>query len=60
VKVHHGPPRPGEQREALADTRKAARELGWTPGTSIEDGLRAQLEWQRREWERNETRVGSG
>ena len=56
VKVHHGPPRPGEQREALADTRKAARELGWTPGTSIEDGLRAQLEWQRREWERNESR----
>ena len=47
VEITHGPERAGEQREALADTRKARRELGWEPRTSLEDGLRAQVEWQR-------------
>lgn len=49
VIVQHGPPRPGEQREALADTAKARRELGWEPRTSLEEGLRTQVEWQRRQ-----------
>jgi nucleoside-diphosphate-sugar epimerase len=47
VTVVHGPARPGEQRDALADTAKAQRELGWHPRTSLEDGLRAQIAWQR-------------
>jgi len=47
VPVAHAPPRPGEQREAVADTAKAGRELGWWPRTSLEDGLRAQIKWQR-------------
>jgi len=47
VAVTHGPPRPGEQREALAITTKARQSLGWAPRVSLEDGLRAQVEWQR-------------
>ena len=47
VPITHGPARPGEQREALADTAKARRELGWAPTTSLEEGLAAQIAWQR-------------
>ena len=36
VSVTHGPERPGEQREALADTTKARRAFNWTPKTSLE------------------------
>jgi nucleoside-diphosphate-sugar epimerase len=46
ARLVYGPPRPGEQREALADTAKARRRLGWAPETGIEAGLRAQLAWQ--------------
>ncbi|MCC6179204.1 MAG: GDP-mannose 4,6-dehydratase [Chloroflexi bacterium] len=49
VEVVHGPARPGEQREALAVTDKARRELGWAPRTSLEAGLAAQIAWQRAE-----------
>lgn len=45
--VEHAPERPGEQRTALADTGKAGAVFGWAPTTGIEDGLRAQVEWQR-------------
>lgn len=41
-----GPPRPGEQARALADIGKARRLLGWSPATSIADGLAAQAAWQ--------------
>ena len=47
VEVVHGPARPGEQREALADTTRARRDLGWEPGTSLVEGLGAQIAWQR-------------
>ena len=47
VEVVHGPGRPGEQREALADTTRARRDLGWEPKTSLEAGLTAQIAWQR-------------
>jgi nucleoside-diphosphate-sugar epimerase len=46
--VVHGPSRPGEQLQALADTGKARRVLGWMPRTGIEAGLRAQVDWQTR------------
>ncbi|MCD6291514.1 MAG: GDP-mannose 4,6-dehydratase, partial [Anaerolineae bacterium] len=45
--VRRGPPRPGEQRRALADTRKARTVLGWAPRVSLDEGLRAQIAWQR-------------
>ncbi|MCE7938313.1 nucleotide sugar epimerase [bacterium] len=44
--VVFGPSRPGEQREALADTSKARRVLGWSPRVGIEAGLRRQVAWQ--------------
>ena len=47
VEIVHGPARPGEQRDALAVTTKAQRELTWEPRTSLEDGLRAQIDYQR-------------
>jgi UDP-glucose 4-epimerase len=33
------PPRPGEVQRIAIDSTRAARELGWTAGTSLEDGL---------------------
>lgn len=31
----------------IADTRRAAAELGWHPTRSLEEGLRATIDWQR-------------
>lgn len=42
-----GPKRPGDQKRTAADWGKAQTLLGYAPNTSIRDGLRAQLEWQR-------------
>ncbi|MFN8524059.1 MAG: GDP-mannose 4,6-dehydratase [Chloroflexota bacterium] len=47
AQITHGPARPGEQREALAVTDKARTELGWAPATGLEEGLAAQIAWQR-------------
>ncbi len=44
--VEYGPARPGEQQQALADTRKARSDFDWAPRTGIEAGLRAQVAWQ--------------
>ena len=35
----------GDARRTRADGAKAARELGWQPTTTLEQGLRAQWEW---------------
>jgi UDP-glucuronate 4-epimerase len=45
--VAHGPARPGEQRRALADTRRAREGLGFVPRTPLREGLAAQVAWQR-------------
>jgi nucleoside-diphosphate-sugar epimerase len=47
AQVTHGPPRPGDQRRTVADTTKARTLLGYNPQTSVREGLRAQVEWQR-------------
>ena len=39
------PPVPGDQRRTSADTTRIRSDLGWAPGVSLEDGLRAQWEW---------------
>lgn len=39
------PPRPGDQDRTLAVIDKAQRLLGYTPQTSLEEGLKAQIEW---------------
>ena len=42
------PTRRGDQRHTLADITKARAHLGYSPLTTPEAGLRAQVEWQRR------------
>lgn len=47
ARISYGPARPGEQARALADTTKARSILGWEPKVGIEEGLAAQIAWQR-------------
>ncbi len=37
--------RPGHDRRYAIDYRKAARELGYSPGRSVREGLRDTLNW---------------
>jgi len=46
ARIEHGPARPGEQLQALADTGKARAAFDWSPRTGVEEGLRAQVAWQ--------------
>jgi UDP-glucose 4-epimerase len=39
------PARDGEVRHSSVDSRLAARELGWKPWTSLEEGLATTLQW---------------
>jgi len=43
----HGPGRAGDQRRTVANTEKAKQLLGYDPQTTVLEGLRAQLAWQR-------------
>lgn len=45
IEVQHLPPPVGEPRQTAADVSLAARELDFVAGTSLPDGLAAQLEW---------------
>jgi len=40
-----GSARPGELDRSALDPTRAASELGWRPDTSLDDGLRATLDW---------------
>lgn len=42
-----GPKRPGDQKRTFAEITKAKNDLGYAPVTTLRDGLKAQLEWQR-------------
>jgi UDP-glucose 4-epimerase len=41
------PARAGEIRHSALDARRAGRELGWKPWTTLEEGLAATLGWAR-------------
>ena len=43
------PPRPGDLRRISLDASLAKKELGWSPTTSLNDGLRQTVEWFRSE-----------
>ena len=45
----HGPARIGETRRIYLDAQRAEGELGWTPATSLTDGLQQTLEYFRSE-----------
>jgi UDP-glucuronate 4-epimerase len=47
ARKRYGPRRAGDQRRTVADTSKAQHLLGYHPATTVREGLRAQLEWQR-------------
>jgi UDP-glucose 4-epimerase len=40
-------PRPGEILDVVADTSRAAAELGWQPRTSLADGIAAVVAAER-------------
>jgi UDP-glucose 4-epimerase len=48
---HHGPGLPGEQRRSALDPARAKSLLGWTPLTSLDDGLALTLRELRKEVE---------
>ncbi len=41
----HGPPRPGDVNRIYLDATRAAKELGWTPKITLEDGLKTTVDW---------------
>ena len=41
----HGPERAGEVRHSIVDASRARAVLGWTPWTSVADGVRATIDW---------------
>jgi UDP-glucuronate 4-epimerase len=47
VQVEHLAEQPGDVRRTGGSTERAEALLSWKPQTGLEDGLRAQLAWQR-------------
>jgi dTDP-glucose 4,6-dehydratase len=50
--LRHVSDRPGHDRRYAIDAGKLARELGWQPCITLEEGLRTTIDWyrERREW----------
>lgn len=51
--AHHGPPRPGDVRDSLADLSRARERLGYEVRIRLSEGLRRTFEWF-------EERMGAG
>ena len=49
VETRYGPVAAGDVRSTWADSRRAEKELGYAPRTSLEEGVTAQTEWALRE-----------
>jgi UDP-glucose 4-epimerase len=49
VEARYGPEAEGDVRSTWADSRRAARALGYGPRVGLEQGLAAQVEWAVRE-----------
>jgi nucleoside-diphosphate-sugar epimerase len=47
VEILRKPPAAGDVRHTSADTRVAASGFGYQPRTTLEEGLRAMVEWER-------------
>jgi CDP-paratose 2-epimerase len=45
-----GPPRPGDQKVFIANTRKAEQYLGWKPSVSVAEGLAELVGWSKARW----------
>lgn len=46
--LSYGPWRPSDQRVYVSDVRKAEKDLGWSPKTDVETGIRAFIDWYER------------
>ena len=49
AKIVYDPSMPGDVRRTAADTSRIRSELGWAPGTRLEDGIAAQLAWSQQQ-----------
>jgi UDP-glucuronate 4-epimerase len=49
AEIERQPGRPGDQLHTRADIHRAAETLGYQPLTPLDEGLRLQVEWQRRQ-----------
>jgi nucleoside-diphosphate-sugar epimerase len=49
IPANYGPPRAGDVRDSQADTTAACRDLGHDPKFTFEQGMRATLDWYRKE-----------
>jgi nucleoside-diphosphate-sugar epimerase len=49
AEIERQPDRPGDQLHTRADIHRAAETLGYQPQTPLDEGLRLQVEWQRRQ-----------
>jgi nucleoside-diphosphate-sugar epimerase len=47
AQVLRQPPRPGDQRQTIADTTRLWRHLAWEPRVGLDEGLTRQVAWQR-------------
>jgi UDP-glucose 4-epimerase len=45
--IQHGPPRKGDVRHSLADTRRAQAAIGYTPAVDLAEGLAEYMRWAR-------------
>ena len=45
IRIQREPPQKGDMRDTFADTARAKAELGFSPSTSLEQGLRAEAQW---------------
>lgn len=45
IHINYGEPARGDVKRTSGDTSRAQSDLGWTPVTTLEEGLRRQYEW---------------
>jgi UDP-glucose 4-epimerase len=43
----HGPPRAGEVRHSVVDASRALAVLGWSPWTTVAEGVHGTIAWAR-------------
>ena len=48
--VRHGPTRPGDVRDSLADISAARQAFGFDPATEMRDGLASYCAWAKTRW----------
>lgn len=47
VPILGGPPQPGDVKRTGGSIERARAALGWKPGVSLRDGVKAQVEWHK-------------